>query len=79
MVQPTKFSLLQIPNSNNAQYQYKCNHSVLNELNRTLEEEGLKTISVGTFHSWLKQHWLYVGICPAQSDYTMKRLQEPDR
>ena len=26
-------------------------------------------ISIGTFHSWLKQHRPYVGICPSQSDY----------
>ena len=26
-------------------------------------------ISVGTFHSWLKQHRPYVGIYPSQSDY----------
>jgi len=67
-----KFSLLRTPNVNDAQYQYKCNHSVLYELNRTLEEEGLNTVSVGTFHSWLKQHRPYVGICPAQSDYCDK-------
>ena len=67
-----KFSLLRTPNTNDAQYEYKCNHSVLYELNRTLEEEGLNTISVGTFHSWLKQHRPYVGICPTQSDYCDK-------
>ena len=36
---------------------------------KILEEEGLNTVSVGTFYSWLKQHRPYVGICPAQSDY----------
>lgn len=67
-----KFSLLRVPNTNDTQYDYKCNHSVLYELNRSLEEEGMKTISVGTFHSWLKQHRPYVGICPTQSDYCDK-------
>ena len=46
----------------------KCKR-VLYEFNRTLEEEGMGKISVGTFHSWLKQHRPYVGICPSQSDY----------
>ena len=45
----TKFSLVQIPNTDDPQYEYKCNHSVLYEFNRTLEEEGMGTISVGTF------------------------------
>ena len=38
----------------------------------TLEDEGMRKISVGTFHSWLKQHQPYVGICPTQSDYCDK-------
>ena len=67
-----KFSLLQTPKTSDAQYQYKCNHSVLYEFNRTLQEEGMNTISVGTFHSWLKQHRPYIGICPTQSDYCDK-------
>ena len=46
--------------------------SVLYEFNHTLEEEGMGTISVGTFHSWLKQHHPYVGICPLQSDFCDK-------
>ena len=54
------------------QYEYKCKHSVLYELNRTLTEEGMGTISVGTFHSWVKQHRPYIGICPLQSDYCDK-------
>ena len=51
------------------QYEYKCNHSVLYKFNCTLEEKGMGKISVGTFHSWLKQHRPYIGICPFQSDY----------
>ena len=46
-----KFSLLRIPTANDPQYDYKCSHSVLYELNRTLEDEGMEKISVGTFHS----------------------------
>jgi len=76
MGQPTtlnpKFSLLQTPNVADAQYVYKCNHSVLYELNRSLEEDEMKGISVGTFHSWLKQYHPYVDICPTQSDYCDK-------
>jgi len=45
---------------------------VLYEFNRTLEEKGMGKISVGTFHSWLKQHRPYIGICPLQSDYCDK-------
>ena len=60
------------PNTDDPQYEYKCNHSVLYEFNRTLEEEGMGTISVGTFHSWLKQHRPYVSICPLQSDFCDK-------
>ena len=67
-----KFSLMRTPNVDDPQYEYKCNHSVLYELNRTLEEEEFGKLSVGTFHSWLKQHRPYVGICPAQSDYCDK-------
>ena len=67
-----KFSALRTPSTNDPQYDYKCNHSVLYELNRTLEDEGMGKISVGTFHSWLKQHRPYVGICPTQSDYCDK-------
>jgi len=67
-----KFSLLRTPNVTDAQYVYKCNHSVLYELNCSLEEDGMKGISVGTFHSWLKQYRPYVGICPTQSDYCDK-------
>ena len=67
-----KFSLLRTPNASDAQYDYKCSHSVLFEFNRSLEEEGMTKISVGTFHSWLKEHRPYVGICPTQSDYCDK-------
>ena len=67
-----KFSLMRTPNTDDPQYEYKCNHSVLYEFNRTLEEEDMGTISVGTFHSWLKQHRPYVGICPLQSDFCDK-------
>ena len=67
-----KFTMLQTPDKKNAQYAYKCHHSVLFEFNRSLEEDGLTTISVGTFHSWLKQHRSYIGICPPQSDYCDK-------
>lgn len=67
-----KFSLLRTPNRDDPQYEYKCNHSVLYEFNRTLEEKGVGKISVGTFHSWLKQHRPYIGICPLQSDYCDK-------
>ena len=51
------------------QIEYKCKHSVLFEFNRTLTEDGLTLTSVGTFHNWLKQHRLYIGICPLMSDY----------
>ena len=51
-----KFSVLWTPSTNDPQYDYKCNHSVLYEFNHTLEDEGMGKISVGTFHSWLKQH-----------------------
>ena len=67
-----KFTMLRTPDKKNAQYVYKCHHSVLFEFNRSLEEDGLTTISVGTFHSWLKQHRSYIGICPPQSDYCDK-------
>ena len=39
--------------------------SVLFESNRSLTEKGLGTVSVGTFHNWLKKHRSYVGICPS--------------
>jgi hypothetical protein len=67
-----KFYTLRTPNPDDPQYEYKCKHSVLYEFNRTLEEEGVGKISIGTFHSWLKQHRPYVGICPSQSDYCDK-------
>ena len=60
-----KFFLMQTPNLDDPQYEYKCKHSVLYEFNRTLEEEALGKISVGTFHSWLKQPRPYVGISPS--------------
>lgn len=63
---------MRTPDKKNAQYAYKCSHSVLFEFNCSLEEDGLTTISVGTFHSWMKQHRRYVGICPAQSHYCDK-------
>ena len=61
-----------MPNTNDAQYEHKCNHNVFYELNRTLEEKELTTIYVGMFHLWLKQHRPYVGICPTQLDYCDK-------
>ena len=67
-----KFSAMRTPNLHDPQYEYKCNHSVLYELNRSLEKKGMGKISVGTFHSWHKQHRPYVGIFPLQSDYCDK-------
>ena len=61
-----------LPNPDDPQYEFKFKHSVLCEFNRSLEEEGLGKISIGTFHSWLKQQCPYIGICPAQSDYCDK-------
>ena len=37
-----KFSAMRTPNLHDRQYEYKCNHSVLYELNRSLEEKGMK-------------------------------------
>ena len=73
-----KFTQIRTPDKNDPQFQYKCKRSVLFEFNRTLTENGLGTISVGTFHNWLKKHRPYVGICPSMSDYcdTCKELQE---
>ena len=73
-----KFTMLRVPNKDDPQYEYKCHHSVLYELNRTLEEESLGSISVGTFHSWLKQHRPYIAICPQRTDFcdTCKEYQE---
>ena len=68
-----KFYTLQNPNSDDPQYEFKCKRSVLYEFNCTLEEEGMGKISVGTLHSWLKQHRPYVGFYPSQSDYCDKR------
>ena len=67
-----KFTMMRTPNKKDPQYAYKCCHSVLSEFNHTLEDDGLTKISVGTFHSWLKLHCPYVGICPSQSDYCDK-------
>ena len=33
------------------------------------QKMALTLTSVGTFHNWLKQHRLYIGICPLMSDY----------
>ena len=51
-----KFTQIRVPNEDDPQYEYKCKHSVLFEFNRTLTEEGLKPLSTGTFHNWLKKH-----------------------
>ena len=67
-----KFTQIRTPDKKDPQFDYKCKHSVLYEFNRTLTEDGLKPISVGTFHNWLKQHRPYVGICPSMSDYCDK-------
>jgi len=67
-----KFTQIRIPNKDDAQVEYKCKHSVLFEFNRTLTEEGLKPISSGTFHNWLKKYRPFVGICPSMSDYCDK-------
>ena len=64
-----KITMMRTPDKKISQYSYKCAHSVLFEFNRSLEEDGLRAISVGTFYSWLKQHRPYIGICPSQSDY----------
>ena len=45
---------------------------MLYEFNHTLIEEGLKLVSTGTFHNWLKKHPPFVGVCPAMSDYCDK-------
>jgi hypothetical protein len=75
-----KFSLVRTPNRDDPQYEYKCNHSVLYEFNRTLEEKSSGKISVGTFHMWHKQHHPYVGICNLKSARsTRKKSPEPDR
>ena len=67
-----KFSQIRVPNKEDPQVEYKSKHSVLFEFNRTLIEEGLKPVSTGTFHNWLKKHRPFVGICPAMSDYCDK-------
>ena len=64
-----KFTQIRTPDKKDPQFQYKCKNSVLFEFNRTLMEEGLPPVSVGTFHNWLKQHRPYIGICPSMSDY----------
>ena len=64
-----KFIRICTPDKKDLQIEYKCKHSVLFEFNRTLTEDGLTLTSVGTFHNWLKQHRLYIGICPLMSDY----------
>jgi len=64
-----KFIRIRTPDKKDPQIEYKCKHSVLFEFNRTLTEDGLTLTSVGTFHNWLKQHHLYIGICPLMSDY----------
>ena len=61
---------MRTPNVDDPQYEYKCNHSVLYELNRTLEEAKFLVVhftlgSSNTTHT-------YIGICPAQSDYCDK-------
>ena len=73
-----KFTQIRTPNKTDPQFQYKSKHSVLHEFNRTLAEDGLQTISVGTFHNWLKKYRRYIGICPSMSDYcdTCKELEE---
>ena len=67
-----KFTQIRAPDKKDPQFEYKCKHSVLFEFNRTLTEDGLTPISVGTFHNWLKQHRPYIGICPSMSDYCDK-------
>ena len=67
-----KFTQIRSPDKNDPQFDYKCRHSVLVEFNRTLTDMGLATVSVGTFHNWLKKHRPYVGICPSMSDYCDK-------
>lgn len=67
-----KFTQIRTPNKDDPQNEYKSKHSVLFEFNRTLAEEGLKPISTGTFHNWLKKYRPFVGICPSMSDYCDK-------
>jgi len=70
--------MLRLPNKDDPQCEYKSSHSVLFELNRTLVEDGLSSISVGTFHCWLKEYRPNVAICPQRTDYfdTCKEYQE---
>ena len=49
-----KFSQIHVPNKDDSQVEYKSKHSVLFEFNCTLTEEGIKPVSTGTFHNWLK-------------------------
>ena len=44
-----KFTQIRTPDKKDPQFEYKCKHSVLFEFNRTLTEDGLEPISVGTF------------------------------
>lgn len=67
-----KFTQIRTPSKNDPQFEYKCRHSVLFEFNRTLIEDGLRSVSIGSFHNWLKQHRPYIGICPSMSDYCDK-------
>lgn len=73
-----KFTQIRTPDKTDPQFEYKNNHSVLHEFNRTLTEDGLQAVSAGTFHNWLNKHRRYVGICPSMSDYcdTCKELEE---
>lgn len=73
-----KFTQIRTPDNTDPQFEYKNSHSVLYEFNRTLTEDGLQSISIGTFHNWLKKHRHYVGICPSMSDYCdkCKELEE---
>ena len=46
-----KVTQIRTPDKRHSQFEYKCKHSVLFEFNRTLMEDGLEPISVGTFHN----------------------------
>ena len=64
-----KFTQIRSPDKKDPQFDYKSRHSVLMEFNRTLTDMDLATVSVGTFHNWLKKYRPFVGICPSMSDY----------
>lgn len=74
----SKFTTVQMPKKNVANYEEKLRRSVVGEFNQCQREAGKGVCSNGSASNWLRKHRPKVSICPHKLDYcdACARLKE---